>query len=280
MQSDRGTLQSNGFGTRVSGHLGEWMQGRLGPEGPVVLVTLPCTLLYARAKMTPQEDLTLHISGPEAVTQARLKRLLRSTGKPENGRFVLWSNVPAGAGAGSSTAALLALARAAGIDEDLLPAACLGIENATDPLMLPEPDRVLWSSREAEVLARYKAPPACEIVGGYFGQPILTDARDSNFPDISDLLPAWQYATDQADLEYVASLATEAARRTTLLRGPSEDPSSAIVQRLGALGYARAHTGSARAFVFTPGTVPPEAEDLLARAGIAGAFRFATGSTS
>ncbi|WP_363322866.1 asparaginase domain-containing protein, partial [uncultured Alcanivorax sp.] len=26
----------------VTGHFGEWVQGRFGPEGPVVLITLPC----------------------------------------------------------------------------------------------------------------------------------------------------------------------------------------------------------------------------------------------
>ncbi|TCP38104.1 hypothetical protein EV662_12129, partial [Rhodovulum marinum] len=33
----------------VAGHFGEFLQGRLGPDGPVVLVTLPCPALAVRA---------------------------------------------------------------------------------------------------------------------------------------------------------------------------------------------------------------------------------------
>lgn len=273
-------MQVNAGHARVFGHLGEWLQGRQGPNGPVVLVTLPCKLLFAQALMTKGPDLTLQFSGPKAVTRDQLKKLLRAGGKPETGHFDVTSNVPAGVGAGSSTAVLIALARAAGINEDHLPAACLDVEKATDPLMLAEPDKVLWSSRTARIVAHYRAPPPCEIVGGYFGDPIKTDADDSDFADISDLLPAWLDTTNRADLAQIATLASEAARRTTLLRGPSDDPSPALVQRFGALGYARAHTGSARAFIFAPGTVPSNVETLLARAGITGAFRFLTGSMS
>ena len=32
----------------VAGHFGEWLQGRLGPDGPVALVTLPCPVRACR----------------------------------------------------------------------------------------------------------------------------------------------------------------------------------------------------------------------------------------
>jgi uncharacterized protein involved in propanediol utilization len=181
-------------------------------------------------------------------------------------------------GAGSSTASLIALSRAAGADEATLPAACLGVEGATDPLMLPQPDRLLWSSRRAEICGEFKAPPLCEIVGGYLGDPIRTDPADSDFADISDLVPLWADAANGTDLAKLASLASEAADRTTRLRGPTGDPSAALARALGALGHARAHTGSARAFIFAPGTVPEAAEAVLTRAGLSGVFRFSTGS--
>lgn len=262
---------------RVSGHLGEWIQGRDGTNGPVVLITLACKTFYAQAVMAPAQHLTLKVSGPQAITRDQLAQLLRDTNRPETGEFELFSNLPLGVGAGSSTAGLVALARAAKVDENLLPAACLGIEGATDPLMLAAPDRVLWCSRQAKISARFKPLPKCEIIGGYFGDPIRTDADDCDFPDISDLLPIWRDATEAADLRQIAALATDAAQRTTRLRGPVNDPSEAVARQLGALGYARAHTGSARAFIFAMGTVPHGAERVLNSAGLGGAFRFFTG---
>lgn len=278
MRSDCGNGRSDVLAGRVSGHFGEWLQGRNGPDGPVVLITLPCDALFADATMVACDGLQLNVRGPSATTKTQLAQLLRSMDRPESGSFTLYSNMPLGVGAGSSTAALIALARAAGGNDPLLPAACLGVEGATDPLMLPQPDCVLWSSRKAEICAHFMAPPECEIVGGYFGDPIRTDADDMNFPDISDLIPAWQRASDARDLPELAALSSEAAQRTTQRRGPIGDPSPDIARRLGALGHARAHTGSARAFVFAPGTVPAGAETVLESAGLTGAFRFFTGS--
>ena len=59
-----------------------------------------------------------------------------------------------------STAALVALARASGAAEEGLAAACLTLEGATDPLMLPAPDAVLWAPRAARVLTPLSPPPA------------------------------------------------------------------------------------------------------------------------
>ncbi|HCI98141.1 MAG TPA: hypothetical protein DHV74_00430, partial [Sulfitobacter sp.] len=98
-----------------------------------------------------------------------------------------------------------------------------------------------------------------------------------DFADIADLLPAWESAVARGDLPQVARLARISADRTTALRGPLNDPSTILAQRLGALGYARAHTGSARAFIFAPGTAPDDAEQLLADHGLTGAMRFTTG---
>ncbi|MFT7134578.1 hypothetical protein [Sulfitobacter sp.] len=263
---------------RAAGHFGEWLQGRLGPDGPVVVITMTCDVLYAQATYTPATDLRLRHSGVAAVTQNQLQGLLSAVGKPDSGDFSLSGNMTLGVGAGSSTASLIALARAAGADETLLPAACLRVEGATDPLMLSQPDAVLWSSRQAEICGKFKAPPRCEIVGGYLGDPIRTDPADSDFADISDLVPLWAKAANGSDLAGLAMLASEAADRTTRLRGPSGDPSAAIAQQLGALGHARAHTGSARAFIFAQGAVPAPATAVLKGAGLTGAFRFSTGS--
>ncbi|TMV63484.1 propanediol utilization protein, partial [Thioclava sp. BHET1] len=38
---------------RATGHFGELLQGRLGPDGPLALVTLPCPPLAARVTRDP-----------------------------------------------------------------------------------------------------------------------------------------------------------------------------------------------------------------------------------
>ena len=98
---------------RVAGHFGEWLQGRLGPGGPVVLVTLPCPALAVTVRWEPAT--TLSIGGPSAcvLPAETARRLLDALGLA-GGRVTVAADMPAGGGAGASTAALVALARAAG----------------------------------------------------------------------------------------------------------------------------------------------------------------------
>ena len=44
---------------RVPGHFGEWLQGRLGAGGPVVLVTVACPALAVRATRLGEGPLSL-----------------------------------------------------------------------------------------------------------------------------------------------------------------------------------------------------------------------------
>ena len=97
----------------VPGHFGEWLQGRLGPQGPVALITLPCPVLRARARCAPAPALSLAQPDPAPVPPGRLGVLLEALGLPPRGAFSLSVEMPPGGGAGASTAALIALARAA-----------------------------------------------------------------------------------------------------------------------------------------------------------------------
>ncbi len=250
---------------RVTGHFGEWLQGRLGTGGPLALVTLPCPAL------------AVTVGGPDPLLPRETRdRFAAALGRPlaETG---LRADMPLGGGAGASTAALLALARATGVPEDpeTLARACLAAEGATDPLMWDAPGTLLWAPREARALGRLPPMPRAEIVGGFRGPPTPTDPADPDFPDISDLVPLWRAAA--GDLATCAGLAAESARRCTLRRGPAGDPMPDLAADLGALGHVRAHTGSARGLLFAPGTVPARAESLLAEAGLAGLLRFRTG---
>lgn len=254
---------------RVAGHFGEFLQGRLGAEGPVALVTVPCPVLGAVARWDGGGDAC---SVPGDVRR-RFIAALAIEDRPE---VRIAAEMPLGAGAGASTASLIALARALGADEARLAAACLAAEGAVDPLMLPHPAEALWSSREARIVEMSPPPPVMEIVGGFFGPPERTEASDDRFPDISDLVAGWRKACGAGDLHAVAALASASARRTMSMRGPADDPTGDIASALGALGWVRAHTGSARGLIFAPGTAPKGAAAVLAEAGMATPLRFRT----
>ena len=251
----------------MNGHFGEWMQGRLGPDGPLALITLACPL-------PPVEPAAG--AGP-LLDPARIATFCAALGINDPG-VGLTARMPLGGGTGTSTAALLQIARAAGVsDPATLAAACLIAEGASDPLMLPRPDAVLWAPREGRVINTIAPPPMAEIVGGFWGPPIPTDAADQDFPDILDLVRAWGA---DSSLPHCAELASVSARRTTARRGPSGDPTASLAADLGALGWARAHTGSARALIYAPGTVPAGTKAALAETGLTGTLRFVTGGAA
>jgi hypothetical protein len=263
----------------VAGHFGEWLQGRAGPAGEVVLVTLACPVRGVSVTVEHSEAAPgLTVDDPSGLLDpgraARLVQALGVRGLSAGRRITVRPDCPPGGGAGMSTAALVALARAAGADEERIAAACLAVEGASDPLMMARPDGVLWAPRRARMLATMPSPPAADIIGGFFGPPQRTDPADTDFPVIDDLIAHWQAAPDLAG---AARLSAESARRTTALRGPADDPTPHLAEAFGALGWARAHTGSARALVFPPGGVPEGLAAALAAAGLVQVTRFATG---
>ncbi len=259
--------------TFVAGHFGEWLQGLVGIDGPLVLVTLASPDTGVTARTVPDNALNI-TQDPPIIDTDRCRRFLSVLGLATNINIDLKIDLPPGGGAGMSTAALVALARDMGAKPDAIAKACLAVEGATDPLMLDAPDCVLWAPRLARTLEKLQPPPKTEIVGGFWGAPVQTDPGDACFPDVEDLVGQWRACKD---LGSAAEIATESARRTTILRGPVEDPTEAIARELGALGYARAHTGSARALIFPPGSVPPGAKTALQRASYTQTLQFMTG---
>ena len=265
--------------SRVCCHYGEWVQGRLGAEGPVVLITLACGAIGVTAQVEASE--VFGVTGNAKLSDQTANKFLSALNVPlPKLRITLSSDVTPGVGAGVSTASLLALARVLGIDATPqgLAQAALSVEGAVDPLMFDAPDCLLWASRRAQVVKPVEAPPAFEVVGGLFGPPIRTEPGDGSFPDVSDLVGAWDASTGSR--EDLGRLASEAARRTTAMRGPSDDPTEAIADELGAIGHVRAHTGSARGVLFRPGTVPERAKTVCRAAGLKDVFTFTTGGAS
>ena len=89
---------------RVPGHFGEWMQGRLGPDGPVALVTLACPALGVSAPG----------SGP-GIDRLFPPRAVAGFGRELGLGPVAWPGLDCDMpmGAGASTACLVSSARAA-----------------------------------------------------------------------------------------------------------------------------------------------------------------------
>lgn len=257
---------------RITGHFGEWLQGRLGPKGPIALLTVPCAAFHVEVERLGDGPLELRQS-PALLSLSRARRFIEQTGG-RDGLFQLTATMPPGGGAGASTAALVALSRAAGCRQDGLAVACIAAEGACDPLMIEYPDRVLWASRAGQKLRDLPPLPRAEVIGGFWGAPIATDPKDDQFSDISDLIDRF---TTPVSLDTLANIASQSAQRCSALRGPASDPTAELARSLGALGYLRAHTGSARGLIYAPGTVPARAVPMLREAGFDRIVQFATG---
>lgn len=248
----------------IAGHFGELLQGRV--EGRLALVSLPCPVLAVRSGGAQT---------PGLIGPRRVRALCRALGLPVPATLpALGADMPPGGGAGSSTAALVAVARALGWEgpPEALARACVLAEGASDPLMFPQPERLLFAPREGVVLRALPPLPRFEVVGGFLGEGMRTDADDLDFPEIADLLADWP-----GDLPRMAAQVSESARRTLAHRGPAGDPTAALADDLGALGWLIAHTGSARGLIFAPGAVPSGAAAALAGVGMTGVIHFAGG---
>ncbi|OCX65978.1 hypothetical protein BFP70_07595 [Thioclava sp. SK-1] len=258
----------------IPGHFGEFLQGRMGPDGPVALITIPCADVGVWAHHRPGRG--LHLSG-QVLPLSLARRVLLDLGVALRGHVRLRPVCPPALGTGVSTAALLALAHlAAGAapTPHALARACVRAEGASDPLMYRRGDRILWASRRGDILAHLPLVPRYEVIGGFYGPRLRTRADDMAFPQIADLVRQWGQAHELAQF---AALASESARRTLCLRGPADDPTQAVAQRLGALGFCISHTGAARGLIFAPGTVPAGAAAALLAAGLRGIRRFQGG---
>lgn len=170
---------------------------------------------------------------------------------------------------------LVALAFAAGYSGTLedLGRACVAFEGASDPLMFPHPDRLVWASRQGSIVATHPPLPRAHIVGGQWREPCKTDPQDDSFQDVSDLIEAWGKGTQLGDF---AEIASQSASRCNRAKGQT-DPMADLMTELGALGYVRAHSGSARGLIFAPGSVPQRWRLALREAGLKGLIGFETG---
>jgi hypothetical protein len=247
-------------------HFGEWVQGRLGPDGPVALITLVPDQPRVAGWWQQSAGLACHAVGHGALARATLARLNRALGGGLQGRVRLRLPYPPGMGTGMSTAGLMAVARMAGgvLSADSLARGCVKAEGASDPLMFAQPSRLLWAPRMGRALAMLPPPPRARLLAGFWGPPRATDAADQDYDDVSDLIADWR--ADQS-LDRAAAIARESARRCVARRGPAGDPTDRLARDLGALGWTMSHSGAARTLVLAPGPVPRHAMARLREAG-------------
>ncbi len=258
-------------------HFGEWLQGRLGASGPVALVTLVPRGIGMRARRQSGVLAPCWFgTGAGRLPLPVLRRFLADLGQPATGRFELRPRFVPGSGTGMSTSALLAVAALAGYrgSPAVLARACLAAEGASDPLMYAAPDQLLWASRLGRILGHLPPPPRAQLLAGFWGPPERTRSADDDYDDISDLVAGWAAGPD---LAVCAALASESARRCQERRGPSADPTATLARELGALGWARSHSGPARVLIFSPGALPTSAAAALRSAGLRGIQILATG---
>lgn len=236
--------------TRISiaGHMGELLQGRLGPSGPVVLITLPAPHLRLEVQQRTGAFSLYQPSG-RIIDRAKLHGLYRAAGCKPKGRWVMRALMPIGAGAGASTAALVGLAKALRPDwtNRKIEEICLRLEGASDPLLARAPERILWASREGRKLQELPKLPPMQVVGGFVKGRLITDPSDQNFPDVSDLVQNWAFAC--RDLTHLGEIVTEASRRRLRQWGEDMTPLITLAKEFGAKGLSIAHTGTARAFL-------------------------------
>lgn len=278
-QTPRPSVNEKPTSARVAGHFGELVQGRMGPDGPVVLVTLPCPVLETRVRFTPGPR-PLRVPGTETTQVAELARAVLAEWAPGVGGLIeIDRPASPGAGAGSSTAELLACLRAlaawCGIvltPEDEA-ARCHAIEGAVDPLMYR--GNRLFASRAPAVVEDLPALPPLQVVGGFAGHGQRTNPNDQAFPDISEALDLLRDGLATGNHEMVA----DAARRSAELnQSRNPNPAWATVLAAGeamdALGPVVSHTGSAIGMILPPEADPAPAMEALSTSGLSQVLTF------
>ena len=245
----------------IAGHFGEFLQGQMGPTGDVVLISLPCPNL--RVHLSRRAGEFAIMQSPQQILSAdQIGTLFEQCNAKYDGHFQLSHDMPAGGGAGASTAARVAFLRmlAPDLTPEEIASACFQSEGAVDPLMFPNTRQYLWASRKGLVKDTFGPLPRGRIIGGFVPHSEHTDASDNNFADISDLVTKW---AEIKTLDHLANLSTISAKRNLGLRQPGYDPSLDILAKTGALGIVIAHTGSARGFIFHEDAAPTNIVDIL-----------------
>jgi uncharacterized protein involved in propanediol utilization len=243
----------------ASGTFGELLQGVLLEAGVPrhFLVTLPITL-GTRARFASDPDLAdLHVIPRHKVKSHKLASLLLDYfGLPRGGHLELISRLPEAKGLASSSADLVASARAIAahfslsLSAPLLQALMAHVE-PSDGVMYDE--IVAFYHREVQLLERLGTVPPLTVVavdeGGqidtleFNARPVITSHSDA--AEYAHLLQEMRRAVRNADVHAMGRIATRsAALNQSRLAKRWLEPTIQICDDIGGLGVVAAHSGT------------------------------------
>jgi len=252
------------------GHHGEVLQGLISWDGARhrALVTMPCYRLRSTASFTPVPSAPLTVTcGKRSKAKRAAELTLRLLNVSDiGGGIEVASNIPWGAGMGSSTADVVATIGAVSdaLDVQLGPAEvgriAVAAEVASDPVMFGN-QAVLFAQREGCILEYLGAPlPPVDLlsveVGGAVSTldlplPQYTSAEVEAFRPLMGLLRRAVYAQDARLLGRVAMASARINQR--FLPKPFFEDLAAINEETGGLGVQVAHSGSVVGLLYEAG---------------------------
>jgi uncharacterized protein involved in propanediol utilization len=259
-----------GFGS-AHGHHGELLQGAFMSDGRIArgLVTLPCPMFQtqARARLCPGSDrvvISPSWKRKAARAAAMVLRELELTGFGADVHVV--GNIPTARGFGSSTADVIATARAV-VDAagDTLPDSTVAriaveAEGASDPLMID--GVVLFAQREGRTLEQIgRRLPPLEVVGFFTGDASSTGIDTLALPParyspaeiarFDELRTAFDRAVREDDPFAVGSVAAESAWiNQAHLPVARLEWIQQVAGQVGAAGIQVAHSGDIAGLLF------------------------------
>lgn len=238
------------------GTFGELLQGATGP-GEEFMVTLPIDR-WTTARFTPDPEGGGVRTMPEGKWKSRrlAEQLLASLRLPGGGELTLRSELPEGKGLASSSADLVATARAVASAWNVrLPAIlveCLigGIE-PSDGVM--HEGAVVFDHRRVRLRRRLPPLPEMTIVGLDEGgtldtlslEPRRHERRQELFVKYRALLDALVLAIERSDYRGIGAVGTHsAALNQALVPRRNLEAVTDLVDEVGAAGAATAHSGT------------------------------------
>ncbi|MGW7100137.1 GHMP family kinase ATP-binding protein [Streptomyces sp. NPDC054838] len=255
----------SGIGT-ANGTFGELLQGVLHENDLDFLVTFPITLASVAEFWpdTTSQEIVVH---PARKQRSRViaKRIIRYLGHDFGGRLELTSTLPEGKGLASSSADLVATARAVGdafgrrFTHTEIESFIRGIE-PSDGVMYP--DIVAFYHREVRLRERLGYLPSLSIVAHDLGgmvdtlqfhrkKKVFTLAEKHEYDALLDTLGD---AVKAQDIKAVAEVATRSAEMNLKFL-PREDFGQLLrlCDEVDGLGLVQAHSGTTLGIVFPEG---------------------------
>ncbi|CAM3698313.1 kinase [Kibdelosporangium persicum] len=254
MTTEHPTMARTGVGSAF-GTFGELLQGVLPEPDGDFLVTLPITLGSTATFEPGRGDLRVRPAGKQkSATLARL--ILDWAGLPAGGRLTIDSELPEGKGLASSSADLVASARAISdaLGIELSTArieAFLRIIEPTDGVLYPE--AVAYHHRTARLRARLGDLPPVTIMAVDEGGQVDTIAFNrlpkpfspGDRAEYATLLDRLGTAVRNGDLRTIGLVATRSAEMNQRIRPKSTfDDMVKTCSDIGGVGIVVAHSGT------------------------------------